>query len=621
MSNELTVLSAPQVPAHTDQPIVVDELVTNSGTFGHYAIADIRISKTNRKRFNLVKLNELAASIKAKGVAQPILIRPVTPTEEEPQSYEVVAGERRYRASIIAGIPVIPAMCRVLSDMEALELQILENLQRDDPHPLEEAEGYERLMMKHGYNADQLAEKLDKSRSYIYGRLKLCALNLDVREQFLDNQEHLPASTALLIARIPVASLQSQAVREILRPNGLPTDDPMSFRKAKQWIQDKYMLDLKKAVFVIKDAKLLPDAGSCVACPKRAGNQPVVFEGIQADTCTDPDCFQEKTAAHYIKLAAQAKKQGIPVHEGEDASEVWSVIYRRGSTLVGSDTPIYTFDRVTPGTGMAGYVRNYLKKDQRPPVVAYVKGSDGVLEELYDRDGTQLALEAVGTCESEATREARTAADGDATTASIKKQTQSEQARIATEAAQAERAEQLTTERVNLYKKVRAAGANGFQLGTLREVAKQMLNEYSLPDDLLTDTYALTERADAAVRAYIDQVSYSEVQQIIVDLVCGNWLCVEHWHLDEDGELEEDQDDDNFKGYQTLLRMAKHEGVLNDGSATPPAAEPEEVQRTKITLKPKADQPTEPSADGQPIIKIKKNRALSIATAAEGMPT
>ena len=621
MSNELTILPAPQLSAITYQPVGADEVPANTGTFGHYSVADIRISKTNRKRFNSAKLDELAASIKAKGVAQPILIRPVTATEEEPQGYEIVAGERRFRASLMAGLQVIPAMCRILSDMEALELQILENLQRDDPHPLEEAEGYERLMMKHGYNADQLAEKLDKSRSYIYGRLKLCALNLDVREQFLDNQEHLPASTALLIARIPVASLQSQAVREILRPNGLPTDDPMSFRRAKQWIQDKYMLDLKKAVFVIKDAKLLPDAGSCIACPKLAGNQPLVFVGIQADTCTDPYCFQEKTAAHYIKLAAQAKKQGIPVHEGQDASEVWGVIYRRGSTLVGTDTPIYTFDRVTPGTGMAGYVRNYLKTEQRPPVVAYVKGGDGRLEALYDRDATQLALEAAGACESEAAREARTAAGGDATTASIKKQTESEKARIAAEAAQAERAEQLTTERVNLYKKVRAAGANGFKLGTLREVAKQMLNEYSLPDDILSDTYALTARDDNAVRAYIDQAGPSEVQQIIVDLVCGDWLGVEPWHLDEDGELEEDQDDDNFKGYQTLLRMAKHEGVLNDGSATPPAAEPEEVQRTKITLKPKADQPTEPSADGQPIIKIKKNRALSIATAAEGMPT
>jgi ParB/RepB/Spo0J family partition protein len=101
--------------------------VADQGVFGIQQIAEIRISKTNRKRFNQQALEELAANIKEMGVAQPILIRSVLPTAEEPPPYEIVAGERRYRASIIAGATTIPAMCRNLTDLQAAKIQILEN--------------------------------------------------------------------------------------------------------------------------------------------------------------------------------------------------------------------------------------------------------------------------------------------------------------------------------------------------------------------------------------------------------------------------------------------------------------------------------------------------------------
>ncbi|KAK0349144.1 hypothetical protein LTR94_034331, partial [Friedmanniomyces endolithicus] len=133
----------------------------------------MRASPDNRKRFNEQALQELAASIKTMGVAQAILIRPVTPTAESPEPFEIVAGERRFRASKIAGKATIPALCRQLSDLDAAKIRILENLQREDPHPMEEAEGYQLLMLQHGFTADQLVDEVKKSRSYIYGRLKL----------------------------------------------------------------------------------------------------------------------------------------------------------------------------------------------------------------------------------------------------------------------------------------------------------------------------------------------------------------------------------------------------------------------------------------------------------------
>jgi ParB/RepB/Spo0J family partition protein len=315
----LTLLPAPEMPAITDAPIVVDELVTNAGEFGYFDLVDIRISKTNRKRFDLVKLNELAASIKTKGVAQPILLRPVEPTADEPQKYEIVAGERRFRAAIIAGCLNIPGMLRILTDAEALELQILENLQRDDPHPLEEAEGYERLMLERNYDVDQLAEKLSKSRSYVYGRLKLCALTTKVREQFLEDK--FSAATALLIARIPNPDLQVKAAKEVSALDW--QGSPMSYRQQKSLLRDRFMLDLKNAVFPIKDAALLADVGSCVECPKRSGNQQDAYEGEKHDNlCTDPDCFAEKTAAHSKKAKQKAEERGQTVISGEEAKKI-----------------------------------------------------------------------------------------------------------------------------------------------------------------------------------------------------------------------------------------------------------------------------------------------------------
>lgn len=144
-------------------------------------------SKTNpRKTFPAESLAELAESIKKLGVLQPILLRPApgAPLDPEP-FYEIVAGERRFRASKLAGMTTIPATVRDISDMEMLELQIIENLQREDLHPLEEAESYEALLEQHkedpDYTVDHVAATLGKSRAYIYARMKLCALRQAAR--------------------------------------------------------------------------------------------------------------------------------------------------------------------------------------------------------------------------------------------------------------------------------------------------------------------------------------------------------------------------------------------------------------------------------------------------------
>lgn len=202
----------------------------------------ITASKTNpRKIFDDAALADLAASITKHGVAQPILLRP-THVDAGVTFFEVVAGERRFRASKLAGKTTVPAIVRNLSDAEALEIQVIENLQRQDLHPLEEAEGFEVLMRENGYTADVMAEKTGKSKAYIYASLKLCALEPAPRQAFYDGK--LTKSTALLVARIPVKHLQEKCVGEITQEW-----NPYSTREAASHIERNYMLDLKKVDF------------------------------------------------------------------------------------------------------------------------------------------------------------------------------------------------------------------------------------------------------------------------------------------------------------------------------------------------------------------------------------
>lgn len=524
--------------------------VQNDGIYGHYQISNIRISPDNRKRFNEQALQELADSIKSVGVAQPILIRPVDPTVDSPEEFEIVAGERRYRASKLAGKETIPAVCRNLGNLEAAKLRILENLQREDPHPLEEAEGYQLLMMQHGLTADQLADEVKKSRAYVYARLKLCALTPDAREPFLSNQ--ISASIALLIARIPVPALQVRALNEILKPQW--GGETLSYRAAALHVQQRYMLDLKGAVFKVDDAKLLKIAGACTACPKRAGNQPEVFEGIGADVCTDPDCYGEKKAAHFAAVVVQASKKGIPVHEGDEGvkllanSQGWG-----GGEFVRDDSSIYHFERNAPHTRNHGDVADYLTEKTMPAVAAYAKNGGGELVALYKRTDIQQALEAAGACETEDVYRARMS-EVIGTQRTNPAEDAKRAAAVQKQAEYAQKARDITAFRVALYSRIReGAATKGLTLQSLREITKLALcGECCLPNEL-DHLYNFDIKDQQAVNDYIDQAELPEVQLLLIDGVLGFTLKVTSWEV-ERGAVDEDD-------FGSVLDIASNEGI------------------------------------------------------------
>jgi len=131
-----------------------------------------------RRSFNDDQLEELTNSIREKGVMQPILVRP---SGGDPDIYEIIAGERRWRAAQRAGLHEVPVIIREVDDKEALELAIIENVQRSDLNPVEESMGYDQLMQQFGYTQNDLAQVIGKSRSHVANTLRLMKLPEDVQ--------------------------------------------------------------------------------------------------------------------------------------------------------------------------------------------------------------------------------------------------------------------------------------------------------------------------------------------------------------------------------------------------------------------------------------------------------
>ncbi len=163
-----------------------------------------------RRHFAEDDLAGLAESIRAKGVMQPLLVRRAADGADH---FEIVAGERRWRAAQLAGLHELPIIIHELSDRDALEVALLENVQRQDLSPLEEAEGYRRLLDEFGHTQDALASVLGKSRSHIANLLRLLGLPEPVRTMLEAGKLTAGHARALLVARDPVDLGKAVAAR------------------------------------------------------------------------------------------------------------------------------------------------------------------------------------------------------------------------------------------------------------------------------------------------------------------------------------------------------------------------------------------------------------------------
>ncbi|MEK9596296.1 MAG: ParB/RepB/Spo0J family partition protein [Rhodospirillaceae bacterium] len=166
--------------------------------------------KQPRQHFSEAALADLTASIAAKGILQPILVRP-TPGDAA-DGYEIIAGERRWRAAQRAGLHEMPALVRTLDDTAVLEIALIENVQRADLGPIEEADGYQRLVDDFGRSHDEIAEAIGKSRSHVANLIRLLGLPGGVQKMVMDGRLSAGHGRALLAAADPAA-----AAAEVLR--------------------------------------------------------------------------------------------------------------------------------------------------------------------------------------------------------------------------------------------------------------------------------------------------------------------------------------------------------------------------------------------------------------------
>ena len=165
------------------------------------SIANLKPSPSQPRRlFDKNSINELAESIKSKGLVQPILVRP-SPTESG--TYEIIAGERRWRAAQIAQLHEVPAVVRKLDDVEALEIAIIENVQRSDLSPIEEAAGYKRLIENHGHTQEALAEIVGKSRSHIANIIRLLGLPQSIQDMISEGKISSGHARAIMNSAFP----------------------------------------------------------------------------------------------------------------------------------------------------------------------------------------------------------------------------------------------------------------------------------------------------------------------------------------------------------------------------------------------------------------------------------
>jgi ParB family transcriptional regulator, chromosome partitioning protein len=281
----------------------------NSSAFQYLAIDTIHESTTNpRRTFDQVKLQELADSIRQHGLIQPITVRPHN------EGFEIVAGARRYRASVLAEQFSIPSRIVELTDAQSLEWALVENSQRVDVHPYEEAQGFQQLLDIPGYDVAALVEKSGKSASHIYARLSLLQLIPEVAEAF--TQERITASHANLIARLPQES-QAEAFEQCWRKDWQDTEPHLLPAKhVSAWIQNNLYLSLADAPFDREDPTLNPSTGACVTCPRRSGYNTFLFSDLtDGDQCLDGACYQTKLTAHIDREVA-AHPELIQIENG-----------------------------------------------------------------------------------------------------------------------------------------------------------------------------------------------------------------------------------------------------------------------------------------------------------------
>ena len=328
--------------------------------FGQIKTSDIDFSQLNyRKYFSEEALQEFAEELRQHGIISPLTVRIAGN-----KKYELVAGERRLRAARIAGLQTVPAAIVTLTDEQVIEIQLAENLQRENPHPMHEAQGIGQ-MQQSGKTIDEIAARLGKSKQFVYSRLKLLSLT----ESF---QEMLLADMITLQESLKIASLSSESQTEFFNEHCSKWKKQKNFSLDDlDWYLNQYRYDLKQAPFNTKDKNLVPDAGACTGCPSNSASLKTLFpELAKQAVCSNKECYNNKCFVHFLTALGNAIETYHPT----------ALLHNNGLTEMGekliqlvpgaSELPRYNYNEIS-----------VVEKPETPQQEDYCYGQDDELDE------------------------------------------------------------------------------------------------------------------------------------------------------------------------------------------------------------------------------------------------
>lgn len=351
-------------------------------------LSQLRPCKTN-PRHVYAGIDELAESIKAQGIIQRLVVRPMAGKNDV---WEIVAGHRRFRAAEVAKLAEVPVEVRDLTDAQVAEIQLVENLQRADLTPMDEAAGF-RNLMANGIKADDIASRLGKSRRYVFNKMKLLDLIPKAQEALAKGE--LVESVALAIARVADPAAQGDVLARALKKDW--QGQRPTLREVEEHVEIHVLRKLNGAKFKttieIKRADGTVVAGPCTTCPKRSGNQPELYpDKKSANFCTDPSCFNEKSSTAVADRLQKARDAG---HTVATKAEAGQFIHENGYSLKGGLENLEHWNSAL-GTTWGEAIKKASKAAPIPLVVIENPRHPGEIIEAVDPAVAAPALKAAG---------------------------------------------------------------------------------------------------------------------------------------------------------------------------------------------------------------------------------
>jgi len=244
-----------------------------------------------RKYYSVQDLNDFAEVLKIQGVISPITVR-----LKDNGRYELVVGERRYKASIIAGLEIIPARVKTLPDDIVREIMLSENMQRENPHPMNEAQAIGDMQVVYK-TVPEVAARLGKSKQFVYSRIRLLELIEPIREMFVENVFNIQEA-------FEIAGISQESQQDFFDRHCANWKEQEKFNTGGlRHTLSNYKCDLTKAPFDREQNDLLPEAGACTACPSNSATLSSLFPDLaKQSTCSNKQCFQRKCGAHFSLL-------------------------------------------------------------------------------------------------------------------------------------------------------------------------------------------------------------------------------------------------------------------------------------------------------------------------------